>query len=427
MPRMDDPTIKIKEIKAYKRKSLRPWDDSDEFKPTSSTTPEDLTTVNYIENNKETIRKQLGNNKETHKEQIETISKHIVNIKETIGEPIREQITPTNSKQLVNQLVNNNSEKNSVLEKINRLCGLQRKLLIYIVENCKSRGLLHTTTITNETLRQLLNTDPDSVKTTVQRLINKFFICRERGKRGKGGFSIFTITELVRNGIIESERQLNIGNQLGNQLVNAISKQLENNWQTNKETTLSSSSSSIDNINITTTTEIPDNWLDIDLEEGKNFGFTKNHLIQLYKQGDLDPQMVQDSIEHFAFDLEHNGKAKEIKTNPLSYFMGIVRRVGVYNAPENYESPKAKALRMYLEKKKTEQKQRAAIEKEFLNNAFQEWQDGISEEEKNKIIPEDVKRMNIKAPRIAALRSYFEKIIWQVKKDEILKAATNEE
>lgn len=95
--------------------------------------------------------------------------------------------------------------------------------------------------------------------------------------------------------------------------------------------------------------------------------------------GTFDPISVQDSIEHFSFDLSENNKISEIKTNPLGYFMGIMKRSGVYTAPENYEAPKDRAMRLYLEQQKTIQKKREVMENELLEISFSEWKGQLSE------------------------------------------------
>ena len=141
-------------------------------------------------------------------------------------------------------------------------------------------------------------------------------------------------------------------------------------------------------------------------------------MIQLYKTEGLNPKNTQDSIEHFFFDLSENNKASEIKTNPLGYFMGIMKRSGVYTAPENYETPKDRAMRIYLKQQKAIQKKREVMENELLEIAFSEWKGQLSEEEKNNLLPEDIKRINLSGAKESHLKQYFRETLWETEREK---------
>ena len=98
--------------------------------------------------------------------------------------------------------------------------------------------------------------------------------------------------------------------------------------------------------------------------------------------------------------------------------MGIMKRVGVYTAPDNYESEKDRALRIYMEEKKQQQEKRIAMEEELLEISYNEWISGLGEDEKKSFIPDHMLQMKIEGPKIAALKAYFRKNIWpeQLKK-----------
>ena len=54
-------------------------------------------------------------------------------------------------------------------------------------------------------------------------------------------------------------------------------------------------------------------------------GFKKAHLLQL-KNVNI-PEVVQESINHFAFALQHNEKVKTYQT-PLNVFMSVLKKEG---------------------------------------------------------------------------------------------------
>ena len=174
---------------------------------------------------------------------------------------------------------------------------------------------------------------------------------------------------------------------------------------------LSSSSSNY----INTTPELPEEWKKINWTSLESIGFTLGHLTQLQRTETVSIEFIQDSIDHFAYDLVQNGKTKEIKTNPISYFMGIMKRVGVYTAPDNYESEKDRALRTYMETKKRQQEKQAAVEAELIDLSYNEWSFGLTEDEKRSLLPDHALSSKLEGPKIAALKTYFKKNIWPEK------------
>ena len=459
MPRLDDPNTKLKNLKVFKRESLRPWDDAENFRPTSTlkiaatllnsveanTTNHELVNRknqigkqkdNKLVNNWETEGNPIGNQMETVDYQKNTIGKQSVSNKKTIGKPNRNQKLSLNSSQLVHQNANVKEDFYEIVNKIKTLVGLQKILLYYIVENCKSRGLLYTDKITNELLRELLKTDAHSVKTTVQRIIIKELVMRKEGKRGKGGYTVFEIHEIIRNAVIDEQRQINISQQYGAGLGFNNNKQLVNNLETNKVTNLPSSSS-IYNKTTTTTTDIEDdkeNDFTFDIVPLSNIGLTNAHIGQLTKQQKLTPEQIQDSIYYFAFDLARNEKAKTLKKGPLDFFMGILRQGIPYTPPNNYESPETESMRLYLESKAQTKKINEELEKELKENIWQEWKESLSDQELMEFyvpgesldsVPEKVRTTLKKRNAISNAQQYFESEIWPSKRKGILENKVN--
>ncbi|MBV9576296.1 MAG: hypothetical protein JO149_06705, partial [Gammaproteobacteria bacterium] len=341
MPRIDDEITQTKH-RAFKKKPYRPWNLLDDDSP--NIIEKNIVEEPFHENviNKESNSNQLVINSISESNQNgNNQSLKVTNI-ESKSNPISNQIS--------NHLLDSNSKKNTsisiernVVEEIQRVTGLQRKILFYIVEDCILRGELSSNPITTELLQKLTNADIDTLKTATQRLINKNFMERGDGKRGKGGFAIFHITEKIRNAVIDAQKR------------NTAEHHLVTNWVSKKESINVYSSGSNKN---TTTNETKTNsefissWECIDIQPLTHIGFTKSHLQQIILDDKLTSEIVQDSIYAFAFDLENNNKEKSLKSGPLNYFMGILRSGKPYAPPANYESPQDAAMRIYLERKK---------------------------------------------------------------------------
>ena len=244
-----------------------------------------------------------------------------------------------------------------------------------------------------------------TVKTTIRRLEIKGYIIRKEFKNGRGGWSKYELSESVYKELLQIEtNQKSVINweQSGNKLV-TNREQTGNKVVSQPVTSLSSSSSNLK----TTTTALPPDWIHVDIQSLAEIGLTTNHLAQLYKQDGCSPELVQDSIYHFAFDLKQNNKAKEIKTSPLGYFMGIMKKVGVYAAPDNYESPSERALRLLVERKKAEKEKLDLLEKEMLGLHFADWYKTLTAEKKKELLPE-----KIFGSEEVNLRAYYADNIW---------------
>ncbi len=290
------------------------------------------------------------------------------------------------------------------------LIGLQRKIALFIYEACNISRNRITNALSVEHIANMCQTTKFSVRKTIQRLEEKKIITRNTFKNGRGGWTQYELADVVFKEIMQEETQEKLRTNLG-QSEDKVRPQLRTELRTN----LSSSSSNIN----TTTTELSPEWQKISWDSLESIGFTLGHLMQLQRTETVNIEFVQDSIDHFAYDLVQNGKTKEIKTNPLSYFMGIMKRVGVYTAPDNYESEKDRALRMYMEKKKRQQEKQAAMEVEMVEISYSEWISGLTEDEKKSLLPDHALNSKLEGPKIAALKTYFKKNIWPEKKIEI--------
>jgi hypothetical protein len=292
------------------------------------------------------------------------------------------------------------------------LVGLQRSCLLFVYHSCKANRSKVTEPLSLEHVAQHLKTSSGAVKTTFQRLEEKRCLIRVSFKNGRGGWSIYELPESIFTEMLRQETD----NKLATNW-----QQIDNKVASEPATSPSSSSSSF--INNITTTEAPkdltDEWLAIDIEPLKDIGFTTTHLSQIAQQKKFSTEIIQDSIHAFAYDLKFNQKAKTLKSNPLNYFMGIVRNGQPYAPPGNYESPQDREMRIYLERKQKIEQTRAAREEELMKLAFDEWEREQSEEYKQSLLPEDTRHNRFLGPKQAVLRSHFAKEIWPQKRRDL--------
>ncbi|WP_131795807.1 hypothetical protein [Fluoribacter gormanii] len=152
-----------------------------------------------------------------------------------------------------------------------------------------------------------------------------------------------------------------------------------------------------------------DSWDGIDIAPLQSIGFNRNHLLQLKNKN--TPEIVQESINHFAFALT-NKKLNQYK-DPLATIIAVLKR-GEAWIESNYKSPLELSREKYLEIKKEELNRQIKLKEEIYELAFMEWRQntdkmGLFEAEnyiKDALIP-------IKAK----LRLYFKDKIWPNHKD----------
>jgi hypothetical protein len=188
MPRLDDPNTKLKEIKIFKRQSLRPWDDLDSFKPNA---PDNVQLISTTTEKR--ISKQIVNNKETNSKQ--TGSKQVAEDFETGSKQVAEQVTngyQTGSKQVAEDFetgstTGSRTGSKQVAEQVatgdkkntfSTLVGIQYKLILFFYFLTKKMGTNSTGSITMDYLSSSLKSSKNNIKNAIIRLQKKQCILR---------------------------------------------------------------------------------------------------------------------------------------------------------------------------------------------------------------------------------------------------------
>ena len=335
-----------------------------------------------------------------------------------------------------NNLGNNLSNKHNKLSHIQNskltdkdidllLQSLQKnkeKIFKYVLNLCITNDEYDTGPIFSQKTASDINIPYKSFKTILNRLIKTKLIARNEGKTSQVGYIDIHIFKNVKDKAIifyglNSILNNSLGNGLGNGLGNNYDSSSSNLYKTTtigEAKNLSKSKS-----------QLPSEWQKVDLAPLTAIGFTENHLLQISSQNKLSADMVQDSIYAFAFDLQENNKAKTIKSDPINFFMGILRTGKIYTFPGNYESPQDKSLRLYRENKRKIEQERIVAEKEAINLAFNEWFIKLTNGQKIELLPE-LLRHNTSSEKLgkskileSSARNRFETEIWPKIKEKI--------
>ena len=411
MPRIDDNAFSSS--KSFKKKNYRPWNLLDADIGTGVNTREDETEKAILGKQK-TIKKQIEHKPNTNWTQTEhklgtnrTQTEHKEKETEHKLDTEPNTTSDTNRTQTEHKLDTNIN--------FSSLVGLQRKLILLIYENCKIARSKITEPLTLEYISEQIKIPLGSIKTTIRRLEMKGYVKRIEYKNGRSGWSKYEIPKNIFNEMLQNET----GHKLDTNWTQTGHK-LDTKAYTEPNTTPSSSSGNINILNKNTTTT-SDEWNELDIIPLQNFGFTKNHLLQIATQNKLSHQVVQDSIYAFAFDLTENGKSKNIKCDPVNYFMGILRNGQPYAPPSNYESPQDKAMRIYTERMQATEQKRVETEQKALNFAFKDWFSKLSEEALRAFLPPLWKKSKLEDNKMleSLAKNHFEKEVWLELKNQI--------
>lgn len=391
MPSIDDFKQKDLKKKKFKKTPYRPWNNSlsEDLKEPKKLSTENTTNSEPIIYQNTTNNEPIIYQNTTNNESI--VNRYIIDIQSDI--------------QSKNEnLENFPEEKNQLFINLRRLCGLQKNIVIYIVNKCIYNNSLCSGPIKTEDFVKYLNTDSFTIRTAIQRIQKKGFILKKEGKKGVGGFTIFYIESELKK-LISEEIQEKFPSK--NPLLNVTNNKpkIQPNPPTSSSSILTTTKEAVDNF-------FEDNSSEDDIIPLEKIGFSKNHLTQILKTGKLAIDDVRLSIQHFAFDLEENKKHEKINGSPLNYFMGILLKGIPYNAPENYEDPKKKALKAFVQRKEQELREIEELESKAVDLMYEDWVKMISEDLVAEIIPEPQYRVQGSPFREGSLKKYFkEKVL----------------
>jgi len=389
MPTIDQ--LRDKSKKKFVKSDYRPWNYMEEIEKESN--------ENQLEINKESVRDQASPLLIEKEQKIEINGESIEDQLELNLAVITESLSADPNLEIKKQDIQAKSiSANSIihettLDTIFRLSGHQKKIFMFIFERCASRAMLSTGVIQGDILCEITVTTLKMVKTSIQRLVGKGLINRERGKTGRGGFYIFSLSEQVRNSSLEYKRMVGFENQLG---INKNS--IDNHKAINQESTPGDKKNSL-----------TEEWMKINIYPLEEIGFKQNHLIDIYETQLADPQMVQESILHFAYGLEYQPEKFKQYSDLLNVLIGRLRK-GKPWFEQSYRSPQEIAQAELLETKKVGLDRKKKMEEDAFKLALAEWQDESSPSELALITAK--KGVGDIMPAGAKLSKYFRDTIW---------------
>ncbi|MGK5088712.1 hypothetical protein WDW86_14230 [Bdellovibrionota bacterium FG-2] len=373
--------------------------------------PTDNQVTNGLQTDNKEVTDQVTNGLQTDNKEVTTCEVTHAHAPLTNSKRVTERVTSSR----VNGIQTDNKEVTNPTW--DTLRGHEARLLQFIFDECRATGDLLSPPITLDRIAICLGSRKGTAKTITIRLVKKGLVTRESSATGRGGFTRFRIEKSLYQALLIREtdnKRVTNREQTGNKEVTER--------VTERVTSVPSSSSVLikEEFKTTTTgepdlckvdpTKLPPEWEHVNCVPLADYGFGEAQLSQIVRDKLLTPEMVQDSIYAFAFDLRENTKAKELRGAPLNYFMGTLRKGFAYARPPNYETPQEAARRKRLELLQREESQRQAEEQQILELEFSIWKRGQSVTEIVAQLPEHARRPG--PVQDSALKNYFEEYVW---------------
>ncbi len=222
------------------------------------------------------------------------------------------------------QLETNLSQSEAKVEptrQLESLTGLQRESLFYIFDSCLKNGSKISGLISISNVALTLKTTTAAARKAIQRLEAKRYISRSSYKDGRGGWTKYEVPHPVYLELLTSQTRANLEPKLSQS-----EAKVEPQPEPQPEPRLSNSSSIVLNNKNTTTEERPE----IRVPENLKGLFSRNELNSLVEKNLLSIDLLQQSLDHFSYDMEH--KCVKAKTSPINLFFGLARSGRVYRS-----------------------------------------------------------------------------------------------
>ena len=193
---------------------------------------------------------------------------------------------------------------------------------------------------------------------------------------------------------------------------------------------------------INTTTYLPEEFQQIDFSSLSDIGFDESHIIQIYREHKKNPELalsaeiIQNSINAFAFDLKHNDVMGTFKAAPAVVLTSLLKKRQPYSSktPDKVLSPREEAMQEYLQAQQKKNLKILEIETQTKDSAQQEWLNSLSERElldfnqNNDLrpdgMPERIFEISQRKKALAQAKEYFNTIIWPTRQKEILEQSS---
>ena len=305
------------------------------------------------------------------------------------SEQIQPNVARPNKKKEIKIKPTYNEERNTNNDELDRdynellyLMASQKKVLMEnLIRKCISNGGNTTGKVRTAILSKETAFAQTTIKTYLTRLKDDNLVSVKYAKRGAGGFLELQLPQKLIDTYITHKLD-EPSNSIG--LISTLSE----------KTPIESNNN--------------DEWREVNISPLASIKFGQGHLTDIKKKSGLTPEVVQDCIDRFAWQLE-NDKFKG--NEPLNTFVGKLCKGDEWNLVDGYKSKKEIALESFLAREKLRKEKEDRIIEDIVNTRFFNWAEKLSDEEKEKISPHvsNIPHKIQSRTQEANLKNYFKK------------------
>ena len=299
--------------------------------------------------------------------------------------------------------------------------GKELDLLLFLCDVCIKTCSLKTTEITTKTLNSYLGVNSNRLRNIVSRITKKNLIkIVAQNCSSAGAYRIFEFSKNVYDKLLLKLTDSKLSAQSKEALAEALAE------------------ADVVSSYINNTTNIPENFKQIDFSPLIDFGFDESHIIQIYREYTKKPEIslsadiIQNSIYALAFDLKHNNVAESFKYSPTVVLTALLKKGQPYSSktPEKVLTPREEAMQEYASAQKKKNLKILEIETQTKELAQQEWLNSLLDEELLEFnqncdpcpegMPIKIFEISKRKKSLALAKEYFDTVIWSTKQKQIL-------
>lgn len=282
------------------------------------------------------------------------------------------------------------SKSSSVREIILGLSNLQLSVLGYVFQNCQMIGSIRTEPIKNETIARLMNTTPETVRNTLNRIISVGILIRVASKRGRGGWAIYEIDSkdfigmksVLESIIPEQMRSNSVAQSVAQSVANPPSKlvsNINNNLLTSEKTT----DKLVTSLGMS---EPQPEFMQANIEPLRKFGISQKQLGDFKNQKlNLSLEQLNTFIERFAIYASDSKNVGGVgsKVGLFCKMAQTLSKEQIDPLEGTVKTPEEMIIEKQLELAKKALLEKQKRREELSNIRFEEWYLGLSKSERD--------------------------------------------
>ena len=268
---------------------------------------------------------------------------------------------PTRDNQDIQKDINQDTKRdiNLLRHYMRTLIGHQKSIFEYVLDLSNLNDGFNSGFISTHEMANSINCTYSTAKITLFNMVKKEILIRHKGKGCRGGYIILEIPKVIKAFYLEFHQGMKQDSKR-----DIRPDKIENHYNNSNKT-------------IT----IGEGWDEIDFKPLSHIGFEKETLLQV--KNFSTPEIVQKSINYFAFALEHDEKVKKYESK-LGALISQLKAGKAWQKHEKYKTPLEISIENLQREEASEKRREEELLKEMFETKFNNWFSQLSPDRQNK-------------------------------------------